>query len=282
MGAGRQVARVALFVTAALALCLAAQVAAVSGLQHRASQQGAFDRLRQELADGTAPLGAADRSNRALPGGTPVALIEIPSIHVHEVVGEGTSPGALMTGPGHRRSSPFPGQDGTSVILGRFASYGGPFKRLHRLRTGATIRVTTGQGVSSFRVTGRRRPGDPSPPPLGSGHGRLLLVTASGAPFVPSGVVRVDADLVTPALPRQRAPVPAGQVPASEEIMGTDRGALAPLVLWIEALTAVAVGIVVSWNRWGHHQTWIVFVPLTAVVGLLAAEQFTKLVPNLL
>ena len=32
---------------------------------------------------------------------------------------EGTSSGTLMSGPGHRRDTPFPGQAGVSVIVGR-------------------------------------------------------------------------------------------------------------------------------------------------------------------
>ena len=39
------------------------------------------------------------------------------------------------------------------MIMGRAASYGGPFGRIHELTRGATIKVVTQVGTSTFRVT---------------------------------------------------------------------------------------------------------------------------------
>ena len=282
LGATRAVARAALIVLTTIALSPVVQLALVSGLQHRVAQRQALDHLRNVLATGTAPVSQTTSSGRLLALGTPVAMIDIPSLHVHEVVEEGTTPGVLMSGPGHRRDTPLPGQAGTSVVMGRQAAFGGPFRRLHHIRPGMHIVVTTGQGTSTFEVIGLRRGGDPTPPRLGSGKGRLTLITASGTPFVPSGVLRVDTELATPTMATPPAVIPLNGVPRAEMAMGADTSTLWALALWLEALTAVAVAAVWSWSRWGRHQTWIVFLPLITLVGLFVAGQGVKLLPNLL
>lgn len=278
---GLDVARAALLVLSMVASTLTLHLVAVSSVQHRSAQQQAYSSFRRSVAEGTAPVGPTS-DGRQLRHGTPVAYLEIPAIGVREVVGEGTSAADLMGGPGHRRDSPLPGQAGTSVLLGRPASYGGPFHRLGDLNKGDKITVTTGQGVSRFTVTSLRYGGEPTPPPLRPGQGRLLLVSAAGPAYIPSQVVRVDADLDSPAL---RAPAPAitgAELPSAEQIMGTDTTSLWRLVFWLQALIAVGVGIAWSWHRWGRPQTWIVFFPLTTLVGLFASAEALRLLPNLL
>jgi sortase A len=281
-GPARKVAAAAMVVLALLAAGLVVYLVLLSALHHRSAQQRAFDRFRYELAQGTAPVGQTDRAGKLLELGAPVALLELPSLHVHEVVGEGSTGGVLMDGPGHRRDTPLPGQVGTSVVLGRAAAYGGPFKHLHELRPGETIKVTTGQGVSTFTVIGKRGSGDPAPPPVPSGKGRLVLITATGLPFVPGGVLRVDADLQTQAFSTPTNVIPSGVLPSSEQAQGTDTSTLWALVLWLEALVLIAVAIVWSWHRWGRHQTWIVLVPLAVLVSLYVVDEFMRLLPNLL
>lgn len=274
--------RSGLIVLSLLASSVALHLVVVSSLEHRSAQQRSYSSFRRAVAEGTAPTGPTDRSGRLLRHGTPVAFLEIPSIGIREVVGEGTSGGDLMAGPGHRRDSPLPGQAGTSVVLGRQAAYGGPFNRLAELRSGAKITVTTGQGVSTFTVVALRYGGEPAPPSLRSGQGRLLLVSAAGAAYVPSRVLRVDADLDSPALPAPPPTARAAALPAPERIMATDASTLWKLALWLQALIAVTAGIVWSWHRWGRPQTWVVFFPLTTLVGLSASAEALRLLPNLL
>jgi LPXTG-site transpeptidase (sortase) family protein len=266
----------------ALAAALVVHLVLISGLEHRSAQQRSSDRFRYELAQGTAPVAQTEQSGKLVELGAPVALLEIPSLHVREVVGEGTTGTVLMDGPGHRRDTPLPGQSGTSVILGRAAAYGGPFKHLHQLQPGATITVTTGQGVSKFSVIDKREGGDPAPPPVTSGRGRLVLVTATGLPYVPGGVLRVDADLDTQTFPTPASVIPSGSLPSSEAPLGNDTSTLWALVLWLEALVLVVVAIVWSWNRWGRHQTWIVLAPLAVLISLYVVNEFMRLLPNLL
>jgi sortase A len=279
---GAQVLWAASVVLAVLALSVVVQLVVVSRLQHRAAQQSSFDKLRKELAEGTAPLGQTGPSGRLLALGTPIAIVTVPSIGIHQVVLEGSTSGVLMSGPGHRRDTPMPGQAGTSVILGRAAAYGGPFGGLHRLKVGAKIMVTTGQGVSTFKVIDLRRAGDVVPPPLGSAKGRLVLVTAAGGAYMPSGVLRVDADLTSDTLASPPTVIPVNGIPHSEAPLGTDTSTMWALVLWLQALIVISVAAVWSWTRWGRHQTWIVFLPLTATVGFFVADQFMRLLPNLL
>lgn len=273
------VARTALVVLAAVALGFTLQATAVGAFEHRATQVHAYDRFRERLALGTAPLGPTDGDGRLLAPGTAVALLEIPSLHLRQVVGEGTSSGVLAAGPGHRRDTALPGQRGMSVVYGRAHAYGGPFRRIGSLKRGDRIRVVTGQGAATYRVIGRREGGDRLPPDPKAG--RLVLVTAAGTPLAPSGVLRVDADLVGDGLPRPAVPALARPGP-SEDPLGTDASTAWALVLWLEALVAAALGAVWSWRRWGRQQTWIVFTPVVLAVALGVGGQAMRLLPNLL
>jgi len=269
-------------ILAVLALGFVVNLLVLGQLRHSRDQQEAYASYRGQLANGTAPVGPADLSGKLWKLGTPVALLEIPQLRLREVVGEGTTSGSLVAGPGHRRDTVLPGQPGTSVILGRRAAYGAPFADLARLRAGEEFTVTTGQGGNVFRVLGVRRAGDLQPPALQPGTGRLTLVTSDGPAWLPSGSLRVDADLVSKV---RRAParvITAATLPDSERLMATEPVALVPLVLWGQVLLAVAGAVVWARSRWGRAQTWLVGTPVVLVVGIAVADQVTRLLPNLL
>jgi sortase A len=254
----------------------------VSSPQHSAAQERAFDRFRADLARGTAPIGPTDSKDHELAIGTPVAYLEIPSIGLHQVVGEGTTSSALFSGPGHRRDTPLPGQIGSSVVFGRRAAFGGPFARIDELNKGDLIRVTTGQGAFTFRVLGVRREGDPVPVPPAAGTARLSLATAAGTPFLPSGVVRVDADLEGDAVVGPARIVNATTLPAEERVMAGDARTLWVLALWLQALILLSLAAVWVWHRWGRAQAWVVFLPPLILVGMFASGEAARLMPNLL
>ncbi len=266
-------------VIATLTIGLVLHLAIVSRLQHNAAQQRQFDQLRVELAGGTVPIGPVGELSQLEPG-TPVARLEILSIGVDEVIGEGTSASALFDGPGHRRDTSLPGQVGVSVVMGRRAAYGGPFSKIDDLLEGDEITVTTGQGVFEYTVSGVRREGDPLPPPLASGQSRLTLITADGAAFFPSGVLRVDADLNGTAVggpPR----LASTSVDPDERPMAGERDSLWALALWLQCLIALTIVSVWSWHRWGRAPTWIAFTPVLIFVGLAASGEVVRLLPNL-
>lgn len=254
----------------------------VSSLQQSAAQGRSFQSFRAALAKGVAPIGPTDKAGQPLSPGSSVAFLEIPSIDVDEVVGEGTSSGTLFDGPGHRRDTPLPGQIGTSVIFGRRAAYGGPFSDVADLKPGDAIRVTTGQGLFEFTVTGVRYEGDTVPAAAKPGTARLVLVTAAGRAFLPEGVLRVDAELNGDAVVGPARLMTSASLPTEETVMAGDSRTLWALALWLQALIAMSVVAVWSWHRWGRAQAWVVFLPPMLLVGLLTAGEAVRLLPNLL
>lgn len=281
--AARHVTSTTVLILSVALLGFVLYVGAISSLHHARAQHTAYANFRKALAEGTAPVSQMQPSdpNKLLSLGTAVAVLYIPRIHVREVVFEGTTASVLENGPGHLRSTPLPGQGGISEIMGRAATYGGPFARLSHLHVGDTIIVTTGQAESRFRVLDVRREGDPLPAPLAANGGRLLLATATGTPLIPSGVLRVDADLVSPTQTTPAAVLSAADLSPSERALGTDPSAWLPLVLWGQALVLAAVLLSLARTRWGRWQIWIVAVPVLLFFGLAVADEAARLLPNL-
>lgn len=279
---GLALAGAALCVLAAVLLGFAANLTVVGHLQHARDQQTAYDELRKQLALGTAPVGQRTFDGKTLSMGAPVALLRIPSLGLREVVAEGTTSGVLMSGPGHRRDTALPGQEGTSVIMGRQWGYGSPFNGLGKLTPGTPIEVTTGQGKSVYEVLGVRRPGDKLPTPLGQGRGRLTLMTASGAPYTPAGVLRVDAALTTPIQPSPPRPLRNGWIGPAEEALAGDNGAWLAVFLWSQALLLAALLTVLLHRVWGTWQTWITAGPVLTALGVAVSGAATRILPNLL
>jgi sortase (surface protein transpeptidase) len=271
-----------LIAVAAIFFGLVINVVLVSPLSHVAHQDAAFNAFRQQLAEGTAPVSELDGEGKVLAPGSPVALLDIPSIGVREVVGEGATAGDLMAGPGHRRDTVLPGQEGVSVLLGRAGAYGGPFGRIQELAPGQTFSVLTGQGKHTFRVIGVRYAKDLAPPPLAAGASRLVLTTARGPAFMPTGVARVDAELISKVAPAGVRVTNAAMRGAANDPLASDSSTVWALVMWLQAMVVVALGAVWSFYRWGRRQAWIVFAPTMAAVAFQVADQVTLLLPNLL
>ena len=252
--AGRTVlVSAALTILGALLLGGVLEVAVLGSLKHARAQTVHYGELREQLAKSVAPVGPTDSEGELLP----------------------------LDGPGHLRSSVLPGQAGISTLYGRQAAYGGPFGRLVDLRAGDPLTVVTGQGLHRFKVIGPRRAGDPVPP-LRSGASRLVLATGDGTAFAPSGVLRIDAELVSEVQP---APAPAftsSSLSAAERPMAGDQMALVSLVLWAQALLLGALAVVYLRARWGGWQTWTVAVPVLLVLGLRVVDEAARLLPNLL
>ncbi|GEC09435.1 sortase [Streptomyces spinoverrucosus] len=279
---GLALAGAALCVLAAVLFGFAANLTIVGHLQHARDQQTAYDELRRQLALGVAPVGQRDYEGNLLKMGAPVALLNIPALDVKEVVAEGTTSEVLMSGPGHRRDTPLPGQAGTVVIMGRQWAYGSPFNDLHNLPVGVRMELTTGQGKSVYEVTGLRRAGDELPPPPTEGQGRLTLITATGGPYTPNGVLRVDAKLLTDVQPNPPRDLATGWIAPSEQALGTDGNAWLEVFLWTQALLLASLLTVAAYRFWGRWQTWIAAAPLLAALGLADSGAIAALLPNLL
>ena len=264
-----------------LLLGFVAQVIGVSQLSEVRSQSLLYQNLRYELADATAPVAQVDQHNHLYALGTPVALLQIPVIGVRQVVVEGTTSGAMLEGPGHRRDTPLPGQTGVSVIMGRQAAYGGPFGAIGELAAGDKILATTGQGTSTYVVTDVRYAGDPQPDAVTPQQGRLTLVSATGTPYIPTGVVRVDATLSTKPYITPNPVLLIGSLTPAEGELATDPSGWLPLTFLLEAAIAAIILFSLALRRWGRWQTWIVATPVALLLGASIAQQVVVLLPNL-
>jgi sortase (surface protein transpeptidase) len=275
---------VAWLLLSTILLGFVAHVALVGSLQHSRSQYTLYQELRTSLALATAPLGQLDVDSKLVAEGTPIGIISIetPNFTVNEVFVQGTAGGVLAEGPGHRRDTVMPGQKGTSIIMGRQATYGGPFGYISSLEPGDEITVTTGQGESKFEVIDVRREGELLPQPLKEGEGRLELITADGSPLIPTGAIHVDADLVSTA---QETPAPSFTkevLRPSEFAMATDIDGVLPTLFWTQLLLAAVLALRWVRTRWGMWQTWMISIPVLLALGAATANAGMTLLPNLL
>lgn len=263
---------------ALVCLWVVVQLLVLSPLAQGRDQALLYDQLRTSIAGDPVivpPIGPT------VPVGDPVALLSVPRLGLTQVVIEGTSSGDTTAGPGHLRRTVLPGQAGTSVVLGRSATYGAPFRDLTELRPGDPIDVTMAQGEVRYTVLGVRRAGDPYPQPLAAGASRLVLVTAEGsgplAALSPDSVVYVDADAEKGFLPPSGLPA---TVPDAEQVMHSDRGALPLLVLHLVLLLAVTLGVVTARQRWSARLVWVVGTPVAIALAWSTTDVLVRLLPN--
>ncbi|MCT2584283.1 sortase [Actinophytocola gossypii] len=283
---------------AAGVLGFAGYLVLLTPLEQDANQDVLYSELRGPIAEAVPPYAGreesedgiisravppiyADGEDTLIPAGAPIAVLEIPAIELRQVVVEGTSSDDLTAGPGHRRDTVLPGQQGVSLVYGRAATFGAPFADLPHLRRGQAITVVTFQGEFTYRVEGVRRDGDPLPDiePVTEGGSRLTLVTVEGGnPLQPERTVFVDALLDGEPQPAAERP---GLIPPEEQSLASDRPALLPFVLWTQALVVVAVALAWARVRWGRWETHLVGVPVVLAVLWYVYEAAARLLPNL-
>lgn len=274
--------RGSLGLVAALLAAFLIDLVGFSHLQHVIAQQQARDLFTTQLAEGTAPVNEGDVDGVLLADGAPVARLEIPALGISEIIGEGTTSSVLTKGPGHRRDTPLPGQGGVSVIMGRASAFGGPFARIQELPPGEAISVVTGQGEQLFRVIGVRYAGDPAPSVPAAGRSRMVLETARGGPYLPLGVVRVDAELVSATQANGGRMTTYASLPANAKELSGDFSTVWALVFALQLLVLAEVAAIYAYRRFGWSRTWVVFVPVLTLSCLLVADQLVRLLPNLL
>jgi sortase A len=266
-----QGAGVGLLLLAVVVLGFVGYLYFLSGVQEARSQAVLYQRLQAQLAQIggiVAPLGPTAP-------GSPIAILDIPSIGIHDmVVVEGTSPENLMLGPGHLRDTPYPGQAGVSEIFGRRATFGGPFARLDQLQPGAFIETITGQGESTYTVAAV---GNSKERIVDSAPNRLLLFTAS-SPVIPSYYVEVDAHLTTAPRP---SPGVVHEINAPEQVLAGDDGALVLTWTWALALILVSAVGTLAVTRWSPWAAYLVIVPIALAVLWNLYENLAALLPNL-
>jgi sortase A len=264
---------------ALLAVWFVVYALGLSGLQEHHNQRVLFSHLRQELALATAPIGGAIKP------GVPVALLNIPALHLHNVVVvEGTASGQLELGPGHLPNTPLPGQAGYSEILGRSRTFGAPFGSLSHLKPGSTFSVTTGQGVFGYKVVDVRAPGDPIPPASDFSTSGLTFVTSQTGSWTSGwhagNVLYVDANLAQGKIQPTPAGRPATVATADQPFHGDDSD-LIRIVLWLQVMVALVAVTAWAWLRWTRPQLWLVTVPAALAVLWATTSAVFPLLPNL-
>jgi sortase A len=268
----------ALTILSIVLFTLLINITVISQIQHFTAQHRLYGQLRESLAAASTPIGQLDVNKKVVKPGTPIALLKIPEIGVSEVVVEGAASRQTKLGVGHRPDTKYPGQPGSVVLMGRAWAYGGPFRNLDKLKPGQIFTVTTGQGVAKYKVIGQRH-GEKAPAVTGN-VSRLTLATAKGGPFMPHGVLLVDADLVSK--PFGRPGVAFTTIAKNEDVLAGDHTRLFSLSWLMELLVLMTIGAVWAWKRWSHPAMWVVFVPVLAATGLACADRVCDLLPNLM
>jgi len=253
---------------ALLVLGFAGYLYFLSGVQEARVQTTMYATLRGQLGQATAPL------NSPKPG-TPMAILSIPAIGMHnEVVVQGTSPENLELGPGHLRDTPLPGESGVSVLYGRRATFGSPFGLVPRLSPGEKIIITTGQGTSVYRV---KLVGDSKERILiSTAPNQLMLVTAD-SDLIPSHYIEVDASLVS----RSQPDAGTTSVTPAEVALGNDPNALILCMAWGMALVIVSAGGSVVASRWSKWPAYLAIVPIALAVVWNLYQNIAALLPNI-
>jgi sortase A len=208
--------------------------------------------------------------------GAPMAILEIPKIHLRQVVVEGASSEQTQGGPGHVRGTAGPGQKGNTVFVARRATFGGPFGRLGSLHRGDRILVTTTQGQSVFQVTTVRKQSDPASLEGPTEGNRLTLMTsASAAPWNDSRAQVVLAELRT--VPFQKTP----QGSSAGRASGTSGDASA---WWMLGLVTIgylfAIGAAVfAYRRASSRAAYLLTAAPLIAFTVLFAEYLSRLLP---
>jgi sortase A len=88
--------------------------------------------------------------------GHAIGTIELPSLHRHYAVVQGTDAASLRKGPGHYPRTPFPGEGGTVAIAGHRTTYLAPFRTIDHLHRGDVIRLVMPYARLEYVVTHER------------------------------------------------------------------------------------------------------------------------------
>ena len=177
---------------------------AITGVLHSRAQQDLEGDLSSRLQiakvlAGRGPVSAANGDvadpRLAVTRGAPLAMLEIDRLGLHQVVVEGTGVEELNKGPGHFRTTPWPGHPGNSVIAAHRTIYGGPFSGLDQLQSGDAIEINTIDGAFVYEVAKSETKAEGDTDVFSQGAGNLLTLVTSNPAYAPSGRLVVTATL---------------------------------------------------------------------------------------
>jgi hypothetical protein len=110
----------------------------------------------------------------------------------------------------------------------------------------------------------------------------MVLESARGLPFLPTGAVYLDAQLTTPALETGARQTTFGLLPPAAKLFGTDTTTVWSLVFALQFIIAAELALLWSRRRVDSRQVWVVFTPILLLGGLWASVQLALLLPNIL
>jgi sortase A len=241
-----------------------------SGLAANRTQDVLYSELETSLAEATVPVAGV------IPDGTPLGIVEIPRLGIEQVFVEGSASEETVDGPGLKPDSVLPGQAGVSVLVGRRAAFGAPFRNLDDLRNGDRILVTTGQGEFTYLVD-LVRVSDAPATEIESVPARLTLVTSDPA-ITPSRSLQVSAQLDGKALPAS-----TGTLATPDDAPGSgSSGRGTALLLWAQLLLLVTGLATWAALKYNARAVWIGAVPVLLAILWNVFENLAVLLPNTL
>ena len=261
-------------------LCFGIVAYALGPMLANNDQRSALSELQGQMAQAQGAartlLGAAPVT-KPPEFGSPVAVLEIPRLHVQQVVLEGVEPGQTVSGPGHVPGTSGPGQPGNAAVVGRYSGYGAPFARLGELARGDELVVATTQGKSVYVVTDTAHRGlDPDHDYGRTENDRLTLVTSDS--WWPAS--SSSATVVTAVLDgKPFRPSPQNGRAAAQDGRTGDPDGWARLVLAFGGFGAVAAGSTVLYRRWRSVSTYVLTTPALLALAVLAASAVWQLLP---
>ena len=229
--------------------------------------------------------------------GSPVAILEIGSIRLQQVVVEGVGAEQTRSGPGHVPGTAAPGQPGNAVVVGRYKSYGGPFGKLHSVHAGDQILVTTTQGASIYSIEEVKKVTLSTAAPSESSDttdaasssavrvddlygpsedDRLTLVTSASAnPLNGSSATVVTAKLKGEPF----EPTPQGGRLSGQTGLAGDDGALAAVVLALMAYGIVMGASVLLYRRLQPRTAYMLTIAPMVALTIIAGETLSRIFP---
>jgi sortase A len=276
-----EVASSALTVVAIVCIWMVLQLLVLGGLSELRSQHLLYDQYRSELAAATAPTGALDYKGVTVERGAPVALLAIPALDSEQVVVQGSTSRDLMAGPGHLPSTVLPGQQGTSVVMGRASTYGAPFRNIANLKPGDPIVVQNAEAKVTYRVEDVRRAGDPVPSTLTGTQARLTLVSAYGSGAL-SALRPRDAIFVDAIADKGTGAGYVAGASTADAVMARDTSVLPLLTLYLALLIALVLGVTVARRHVRTSLVWLVAAPVAIALAWVTTDQVVALLPNLM
>ncbi len=209
--------------------------------------------------------------------GASVGVLEIPRLHLRQVVIAGSGSAQTQDGPGQVPGTAGPGQPGNTAIVGRRLTFGGPFGDLDRLRPGDAILISTVQGQSVYKVHALLvQVGSVSDLSRRTRDNRLtLFTTANRAPWNTTAaavvVARLEGRPFPPTPQLERAGHPTGA--------SGDSGAWVTAGLLLVGYVLAVVAAIVVYRRSSVRVAYLLTAAPLVVLTVLAAETVSRLLP---